>query len=95
MAVSLDTLVSRNGDVLYAPVNTDEAVMLSIDAGKYYGLNAVAARIWEMLEQPMTLAQVCAQICEEFEVDMPTCEATVLKFADELLENGIVHASMA
>ncbi len=95
MAVTLDTMISRNSDILYASVDTEHAVMLSVAAGKYYGLNAVAARIWELLEHPMTLAQLCAQICEEFEVDMQTCEATVLKFADEIIDNGIVHASAA
>ena len=95
MATTLDTTLSRNSDILYASVNTEESVMMSVVAGKYYGLNAVAARIWELLEQPMTLAQLCAQICEEFDVDVQTCEAAVLKFADEIIENGIVRASPA
>jgi hypothetical protein len=93
MAITLDTKLSRNDDVLYTAVDTEEAVMLNVAAGKYYALNAVAARIWELLEQPMTVAQVCGHICEEFEVDKETCEAAVLKFADEFLENGIVRDS--
>jgi hypothetical protein len=95
MAIVLDTRLSRNGDILYASVDTEEAVMLSIDAGKYYGLNSVAARIWELLEQPATVAELCAQICEEFDVDKQTCEAEVLKFAEDIIDNGIVHASAA
>ena len=95
MAITLDTTLSRNTDILYASVNTEESVMMSVAAGKYYGLNAVAARIWELLEQPMTMAQLCAQICKEFDVDVQTCEAAVLKFADESIENGIVRASPA
>ena len=95
MAVTLNTTLSRNGDILYASVDSEEVVMLSVTAGKYYGLNAVGARIWELLEHPMTLAQLCAKICEDFEVDMKTCEAAVLKFAEEIIDNGIVHASGA
>ena len=95
MAVTLNTTLSRNGDILYASVDSEEVVMLSVTAGKYYGLNAVGARIWELLEHPMTLAQLCAKICEDFEVDMKTCEAAVLRFAEEIIDNGIVHASGA
>jgi hypothetical protein len=95
VAVTLDTTLSRNGDILYASVDSEEVVMLSVTAGKYYGLNAVGARIWELLEHPMTLAQLCAKICEDFEVDMKTCEAAVLRFAEEIIDNGIVHASGA
>ncbi len=95
MAITLDTTLSRNGDILYASVGTEDAVMLNVAAGKYFGLNAVAARIWELLERPMTVAELCAQICEEFEVDKQTCETAVLTFADEIINNGIVCASAA
>jgi len=95
VAIRLDTTLSRNSDIFYAAVDSDEAVMLNVAAGKYYGLNAVAARIWELLEHPMTLAQLCAKICEEFEVDSQTCEAAVLEFADEIIGNGVAHASAA
>lgn len=95
MSIGRDTLLSRNTDILHAPVGTEEAVMMSIDAGRYYGVNAVGARIWELLETPRTIAQLCAQICEEFEVDPQTCETEVLKFVDNLITNGIVHESAA
>ena len=95
MAITLDTLLSRNSDILHAPVGTEEAVMMSVEAGRYYGLNAVARRVWELLETPKTIAQLCSQLCEEFEVDPQTCETDVLKFAGDLVDNDVVHASAA
>ena len=91
MSIRLDTALSRNDDILHAAVGSDEAVMMSVTAGRYYGLNAVASRIWELLETPKTIAQLCAQICEEFEVDAQTCEVEVLKFVQDLVDNGVVH----
>jgi hypothetical protein len=78
---------------LHAPVGTDEAVMMSINAGRYYGLNAVASRIWELIETPMTVGEICARLCEEFEIDAQNCEAAVLKFANDMVDNGIVRAA--
>jgi hypothetical protein len=95
ISITLDTMVSRIGETLYARVGTEEAVMMSVTAGRYYGLNAVAVRIWELLERPMTIAELCARLCEEFEVDALTCEAEVLKFVNELIDNGMVHAAAA
>jgi hypothetical protein len=91
MSITLETALSRNENILHAPVGTEEVVMMSVEAGRYYGLNAVASRIWELLEKPMTVAQVCARLCDEFEVDAQTCEAEVLKFISDLMDNGIVH----
>jgi hypothetical protein len=93
MSVALNTKLSRNEDILHAPVDADNAVMLDVVSGSYYGLNAVAARIWELLaERPMTIGEICARLCEEFEVDDATCEAAVLKFANTLIDNGVAHA---
>ena len=69
--------------------------MMSIEAGRYYGVNAVGARIWELLESPKTIEQLCAQICAEFDVDAQTCETAVLEFARDLISNGVVHTSPA
>jgi hypothetical protein len=92
--VELNTKLSRNTDILHAPVGT-EAVMMSIEAGRYYGVNAVGARIWELLETPHTVEQLCALICDEFDVDAHTCEAAVLEFTRDLIDNGVVHASVS
>ena len=62
MSIGLGTKLSRNSDILHAPVGSEEAVMMSIDAGRYYGVNAVGARIWELLEPPAHRAVVRADL---------------------------------
>ncbi len=92
VSITLATVLRRNGDILHGFVGADEVLMMSNTTGRYYGLNAVGRRIWELLEKPMTVAEVCARLCEEFEVDVQDCEAAVLKFADEMATGGIVLA---
>jgi len=91
MSIGVDTTLSRKGDILHAPVGIEESVMLSPETGRYYGLNSVGSRIWELLETPKTVAQLCGELCEEFEVDSQTCEGEVLKFVQDLMDNGIIH----
>lgn len=94
MSVALDTKLSRNEKILHAPVDAENSVMLDIASGNYFGLNAVAARIWELLaERPMTIADICARLCEEFEVDEATCEGAVLEFVKTMVDNGLVDAA--
>ncbi|MDE3197312.1 MAG: PqqD family protein, partial [Acidobacteriota bacterium] len=47
-------VLCRNDKILHAPVGAEETVMLSVEAGEYYGLNAVGRRIWELLETVTT-----------------------------------------
>jgi Coenzyme PQQ synthesis protein D (PqqD) len=95
MSIELDTTLARSDDILHASVGSEETVMMSVAAGRYYGLNVVGSRIWELLETPKTIGQLCAQICEEFEVDAQTCQAEVLKFVQELIKNGVVREAAA
>lgn len=88
-------LLRRNADILHAPVGTREAVMLSIDAGRYYSVNAVGRRVWELLEQPKTLSDLYAVICAEFDVDPQTCAKDVTRFVHAMMDNGLVHGNPA
>ncbi len=91
MTVTLETILHRNGEIIYAPTGPGDAVMMSIAADRYYGLNAVGSRIWELLDEPKTVAELSRRIVEEFEVDLPTCEAAVMSFVGDLIDSGIVH----
>lgn len=91
MTITRETILRRSGSILYAQVGADEGVMLSVEQGLYYGLNAVAARICELLETPTTVAEVIARVCDEFDVDPETAETEVIKFVTALADNGIVH----
>jgi hypothetical protein len=95
MPIALNTVLSRNGDILYAPAGPETAVMMSIEAGQYYGLNASARCFWELLERPRTIAELSALLCQEFEVEAAACEADVLKFVNDLIAYGIVDEAAA
>ena len=83
VTIALETKLSRDGDILYAPVNAEEAVMLSISAGHYFGQFG-CTRIWQLLEAPMTVAQICARLCEEFEVDAQHCKMRGAEFRQRI-----------
>ncbi|MDS4022951.1 MAG: lasso peptide biosynthesis PqqD family chaperone [Candidatus Competibacter sp.] len=83
------TRFARNPDLVAAEVD-GETVMMSIDKGEYYGLNAVGSRIWELLESPNSINALCDQLIEEFDVDAEQCRTEVLTFAGELLEQGVI-----
>ena len=93
MAIDRDTLLSRNAAILDAPLGDEEIVMMNVDMNSYYALNPVASRIWQLLETPRTIGQLCARIRDEFEVEPDHCEADVREFANQLLANGAVYAS--
>lgn len=87
-ALTRDTAVKRNPQLIAADMDGD-TVMMSIESGEYFGLGGVGTRVWDLLAQPHTIAQLTQAICAEYEVDAATCEADIIRFLDELLANGL------
>ena len=90
-----ETVLCRNSEVIHAPVGTEELIMLGIDAGRYYSVNPVGRYVWELLEQPRTIPELCSAVCAEFEVDAQACEADIVKFVREMMDNALIHAASA
>ena len=64
----------------------DSLMMMSIEAGKYFELNPVSRRIWELLAEPHTQDEIIAKLLEEFEVSEEECRTDVTEHL-ELLKN--------
>ena len=87
--ITLESVVRRSSDVIASQVE-NELVMMDIDRGMYYALNAVGADIWERLAEPQTVADLCAQLQRVYAVDRATCEADVLAVLNEMAGNGLL-----
>jgi hypothetical protein len=68
----------------------DELVMMSADSGAYLGLNEVGARVWEMIDSPRALPDICAALAAEFETTPEACQPEVEAFLSELEARGAI-----
>ena len=87
--IALNSVVARNDDIVAGVVDTD-VMMMSIESGKYYHLNTSAGRIWDMLEQPRTVSELCEMLSKDFKVTPEACQKDVIRFLDELASRKIV-----
>jgi len=90
-----ESTIARDTTVVVSPhqVSTtlgQEAVILGAEAGQYFGLNEVGARIWELVQTPVRVSEICAALCEEYEVSAAQCEQDVLVLLNELRAKGLL-----
>jgi hypothetical protein len=71
----------------------EETVILDLASGTYFGLDAVGARIWQLASEGRTLAEVCAVLVEEYEVEAEQLGRDVEELANELAAHGLVRQS--
>lgn len=84
-----ETPLVRAGDALTAQVS-GETVMFQPAAGSYFVLGVVGSRVWELLEQPSSVAEVCAVLRTEFAIDAETCRNEVLEFVNDMHAKQLV-----
>jgi hypothetical protein len=70
----------------------DEAVILNIKSGVYFGLNEVGARVWTLIQEPVSIARVIQTLLGEYDVEPEQCKEEVLSLIKELIDVSLVEA---
>jgi Coenzyme PQQ synthesis protein D (PqqD) len=70
-----------------------EAAILNLKNGVYYGLNAVGARVWNLVQEPKTFAALRDTLLAEYEVEAPKLETDLRDLLGELAEQGLIEVA--
>lgn len=84
------TLYTRNSKTISGRLH-DEMVMMDLDQGKYFSLNQVATRIWDLLESPSGIDQLCEVLSVEYDVDPDQCRRETEEVLGEMVRLGLVQ----
>ena len=85
-----DDYVNRNSEVFASEID-DEVVMMHIKTGKYYGLDDIGSRIWELMENKIQVKTIIEQLLKEYNVDEQECEKDVLELLEQLESNNLIE----
>jgi hypothetical protein len=81
------TIVIRP-DVVHRTLG-EEALLLNLESGMYYGLNAVGTRAWALL-QSENVGEACRALAAEFDAPVEQIRQDVLSLVTELIDKGLV-----
>jgi hypothetical protein len=73
----------------------DETVILDLASGTYYGLDAVGARIWQLITEGLTLDGVCETVLAEYDVSREELERDLDDLLRTLAGKGLVQIGPA
>lgn len=79
----------RNNNTISGRLD-EELVMMDIQKGKYFSLNPVATRVWDLLENPLSIDELCSLLLEEYEVSESECREEVTELLKEMVKLGLV-----
>ena len=88
-SITLAHRASRSDDVLFQDIG-GEAVLLDLASERYFGLNEVGTRIWQLIEAALPLQDVHRALCEEFDAEASQIERDMLALVGALADAGLI-----
>lgn len=90
--ITSETTISRSQDQVSKKLEA-ATIIMHIEEGKYYNLNRVASRIWEIIDQPKTISQLMDQLLSEFEITQEDCERDLKELVANLTDLGLIQVN--
>jgi len=90
MTLDLRSVVVASSDQLASSIG-GETVILGLKAGRYYGVDQVGARVWQLVQTPRPVAEIRNAIVAEYDVDPARCEADLLKLLHQLAQAHLIE----
>jgi len=81
----------RRTQVAFSTELDEETVLMSIDAGAYYGLAGTARVIWAKIETPLTFSALVDELVKEYDIAPEVCSAELEKFLGQMEQEGLLH----
>ena len=92
--ISLKALVVARKDQVSCLLG-EEAAILHMSSGLYYGLDPVGTRVWNLLREPRRVEEILQTLVAEYEVGPASCEADLLALLKNLREEGLIEVQDA
>lgn len=91
-AGTADRIYRQKTRLLSAAVG-DQVIMMSVELGRYFNLNPVAGRIWQLLATPCSLDRIVAELAPIYDAPEETIRAEVAGFLDRLEREGLLDST--
>jgi len=89
MTLTMNSVIKRSPEIVHSDMD-DETVMMSIEQGEYYGIDAIGSDIWNMLEEEKSIKDICSSLCQRYDVDESVCQQDVMRFLENMYERKII-----
>ena len=63
----------------------DKAVLLHIEHGKYYNFNSTSTDIWDWIQSPRKVQELCNLVADKYDCTEEQCYPDILAFLNELV----------
>lgn len=84
-----DSIITKNDNHVEALVD-DALVLMHVDDGKFFHLEATGRTIWSMLDAPIALSVLCQKLATEYNSSPDRIRESTVRFLEQLESRELV-----
>lgn len=88
--INVNSVISRSKDLIFSNLD-DEFLAIDSQAGYVFSMNATAGRIWDIIKTPVSISDICSQLCLEFTVETAICLEETQPVLQQMLNAGLIQ----
>lgn len=92
--LEMQAVIAHSKGLVATDIDGEVAIM-AIDSGKYHSLNETGSRIWNALEQPLAVANLCESLASQYQVEEEQCRSDVLLYLQDMIDERLIEVSDA
>ena len=81
----------RAAESLVSSYLKEDLILLDLHSGTYYGLNRVGARIWNLIQQPIEVAEIRRVLLQEYAVQPEALERDLLALLEKMESQKLIY----
>lgn len=89
MTITPDSVVSRRADLPTVELD-GETMLMHVESGAYFGLSKTSQDIWQRLESPVAVRDLCAALAAAYDAPYAAIAKDVVAFLDQLESHGLL-----
>jgi hypothetical protein len=91
----MNTARLRVSPSVRASISIDGLVLLDVQGGMLLASNPIGARVWQLLEERRSRAEIAGHLVADYSVSFERAERDVASFIAELSARGLVTEDLA
>ena len=84
------TAIRVSTSAVFRPLETG-GVVLNVESGDYYELNATGRFLWEQIQSGSDIDEIASALVDHYGIDPDSAQADVAAFMDDLRERHLVE----
>ena len=88
-SLEFHSIVKPADQVLWSRID-NEAILLNLNNGYYYTLNAVGCEVWNLLDGDQTVKEIATALCNIYDVTQEQLERDLLALLQGCLEEHLL-----